>query len=278
MIKIINFHELHDSIWFDSVVSLLKSKYTMISAQDMYDFFYKGKRLKNACLLTVDDGHETSYSVIYPILKKYKVPAIFFVSPYAAVNSDNYMFWFQSARQLKNKDSIFSTIHNSNICIDDACNLIDNIVKTDNVILKYNQNMTVDQIKQIDSEGLVTIGAHTLTHPFLGRESDERSFQEITESVIQLENLLGHEVLYFAYPNGKPNVDWGSREVKTLMSTSIKLSFSTLPRNVRRKDRPYEIPRYGLSRGSIRFVKIKLFLGHWYPMIKKAVNSVYKIK
>ena len=116
MIKIINFHELHDSHWFDSVVRLLKAKYNMISAQDMYDYFYKGKRLKNACLITVDDGHETSYSVIYPILKKYNVPAIFFVSPYAAVNSDNYMFWFQSARQLKNKDLIFSTIHNSNIC------------------------------------------------------------------------------------------------------------------------------------------------------------------
>ena len=59
MIKIINFHELHDSHWFDSVVRLLKSKYNMISAQDMYDYFYKEKRLKNACLLTVDDGHET---------------------------------------------------------------------------------------------------------------------------------------------------------------------------------------------------------------------------
>ena len=274
MIKIINFHELHDSHWFDSVVRLLKSKYNMISAQDLYDYFYNGKRLKHACLITVDDGHETSYSVIYPILKKYNVPAIFFVSPYAAVNSDNYLFWFQSVRQLNNKDSICSSILNSKIRIDDACKLIDNIVKTDNVILKYNQNMTVDQIKQIDSEGLVTIGAHTLTHPFLGRESDDRSFQEITESVIQLENLLGHEVLYFAYPNGKPNEDWGTREVNTLMTTSIKLAFSTLPRNVQRKDNTYAIPRYGMSCGSMNFIRAKLILGKYYPIIKRIMNKL----
>lgn len=81
MNKVINFHELHDPVWFEKVVVYLKSRYTMVGSRDLYEYYYNHTPLRNACLITVDDGHSTSYDVIYPVLKKHKVPAIFFVSP-----------------------------------------------------------------------------------------------------------------------------------------------------------------------------------------------------
>ena len=33
--------------------------------------------------------------------------------------------------------------------------------------------MSIEQLKEIDRDGLVTIGAHTMNHPILANENDE---------------------------------------------------------------------------------------------------------
>ncbi len=275
MNRVINFHEVHDTVWFETVILWLKKKYNMISAKDIYAYFYYGKKLKNACLITVDDGHKTSYSTIYPILKKHNVPAIFFVSPFIAQNNNTSLFWFQAVRQIQNTN-LFSEIHNNDITIDAIWKKINKKLILNNAQLRYEENMTVEQITEIDKEGLVTIGAHTLTHPFLARETDERSQLEIVNSVSELEKLLGHSVQFFAYPNGTPNVDWGKREIESLKKTDVKISFSTKANNFSHKNNPYAIPRFGLTLGSLRFIKFKLALGSLYPKIKTFISLFKK--
>ncbi len=273
MNKVINFHGVDDPAWFEKVVLLLKSKYNMISAQDIYEFYYNHKQLKNSCLITVDDGHVSSWSIIYPILKKHNVPAIFFVSPYISKNNDTAIYWFQAVRQI-NCPEVFEEIFGSPITVDEIWNRLDNAKREHNKDFVYRQNMTLEQIKQVDSEGLVAIGAHTMKHPFLARETAERSKKEITDSVSQLEALLGHPVLYFAYPNGRPEIDWGKREVEILKGTSVKISFSTKHENFKISNEPYEIPRFGLTLGSMTFVRIKLALGANYLKIRGLVNKI----
>lgn len=63
------------------------------------------------------------------------------------------------------------------------------------------QFLTKNQIIEMDKNPLCTIGAHTLTHPNL-RFSVNKGM-ELSESKRQLEEFLGHEVLYMAYPYGK---------------------------------------------------------------------------
>ena len=81
MNKIINFHAVNNSEWFENVIVYLKQKYDVVGIKQLYDHYYNGKTLRNACLITVDDGHLSSAEVIYPILKKHNVPAVFSVSP-----------------------------------------------------------------------------------------------------------------------------------------------------------------------------------------------------
>lgn len=61
--------------------------------------------------------------------------------------------------------------------------------------------LTKDQIMEMDRNPLCTVGAHTLTHPFL-RYSVNKGM-ELSESKRLLEEFLGHEILYMAYPYGK---------------------------------------------------------------------------
>ncbi len=62
--------------------------------------------------------------------------------------------------------------------------------------------MTDAQLNQLSADGLVEIGAHTVTHPVLAdRSRDEQRF-ELAESRRRLEDVLNRPVRSFAYPFG----------------------------------------------------------------------------
>lgn len=289
MSKIINFHEVHDAVWFENVIIYLKKRYRMMNVNHLYDFYYKQQQLHNACLITVDDGHLSSYKIIYPILKKYNVPAVFFVSPQIAQRKDCVNFWFQEMADYDQKkiveiisnETIFTyDFHSSYILnlnklpVDILWKVIKLYQVKYNISVKAPLNMAIEQIKQVDQEGLVEIGAHTMLHPFLATESDGKAEEEIKESICQLEKILQHPIRTFAYPNGTPISDFGKREINILKETSVKLAFSTYAHNISKSDDTFAIPRYGLSCGSLRFIAIKLFLGKYYLLLKKSIKKI----
>ncbi len=288
MSKVINFHEVHDSDWFEQVVTYLKKNYQMISINQLYEFYYNDAKLNNACLITVDDGHLSSYETIYPILKKHNIPSIFFVSPLIAQRKGTVNFWFQEIsdyNSLKMKklfatetaltyDNRLSLKSNLNkLSLDDIWKIIKRYQSECNVAPKTPQNMTIQQIQQIDREGLVEIGAHTMLHPFLANESEERAVKEIKESIALLEVELQHPVRTFAYPNGTPIRDFGRREMSILRETSVQLAFSTEAHNISKSDNVYAIPRYGLSCGSLKFIALKLFMGKYYKPLTSFIRK-----
>ncbi len=283
MNKIINFHDVHDALWFENIIKILKSKYTIVGVDDIEQFYYNGKALKNACHITIDDGEVSFYNVIYPVLKKHNLPATLFVSPKICENSEN--FWFQeitgyNQENLKKIISDYLKIDLNTINTYPIGIILKNLkiheIKT--IIAKYReefeiqpkkpQNMTTDQLVEVDKDGLVVIGAHTMDHPILANESNESSDEEICSSITGLQNLLQHDIKYFAYPNGIPHLDFGQREIASLKKMNCTLSFSTEHKNFSLNDSPYSIPRSGFSHGSQLFVKAKLLLGENWEKLK----------
>ncbi len=70
--------------------------------------------------------------------------------------------------------------------------------------------MTSEELREIISDGLVTIGAHTVTHPMLSTLNTAACCSEITESKLSCETLIEAPVTAFAYPYG--DFDVKSRE------------------------------------------------------------------
>jgi peptidoglycan/xylan/chitin deacetylase (PgdA/CDA1 family) len=62
--------------------------------------------------------------------------------------------------------------------------------------------MTFEEVRALVTDGLVTIGAHTVTHPPLTRLDAGARRREIIESKVTCEALLGAQVPGFAYPYG----------------------------------------------------------------------------
>jgi peptidoglycan/xylan/chitin deacetylase (PgdA/CDA1 family) len=67
--------------------------------------------------------------------------------------------------------------------------------------------MTSDEVRAIVSDGLVSIGAHTVTHPVLASLGAAARHREIAESKRACEALAGAPVTAFAYPYGDSNVE-----------------------------------------------------------------------
>lgn len=70
-----------------------------------------------------------------------------------------------------------------------------------NAIGKKTHFLTWDQVKEMDAAGM-TIGSHTLSHPYLKKLSSDELRKEIVESKKIIENELKKPVMHFASPFG----------------------------------------------------------------------------
>lgn len=85
--------------------------------------------------------------------------------------------------------------------------------------------LTAEQLKEIASDALCTVGAHTVNHPLLRRAKN--SYEEIVRSKAELEGILGKEVKYFAYPYGSVYACSG-KNIRQAKKAGFEAAFSTL--------------------------------------------------
>jgi peptidoglycan/xylan/chitin deacetylase (PgdA/CDA1 family) len=65
--------------------------------------------------------------------------------------------------------------------------------------------MTANDVAELTGDGLVQIGAHTVTHPVLTLLEPEERRREIVEGKRRCEQLVKGPITGFAYPHGAEN-------------------------------------------------------------------------
>lgn len=103
--------------------------------------------------------------------------------------------------------------------------------------------MTDDQVRQLAAAG-IDIGAHTVTHPILRTLGDAAAAREIGDSKRRLEEVTGSTVTLFAYPNGKPGDDYGTRDVRLVREAGFRAAVSTCPGVAGPDTDPWQLPRF----------------------------------
>jgi peptidoglycan/xylan/chitin deacetylase (PgdA/CDA1 family) len=88
----------------------------------------------------------------------------------------------------------------------------------------FEKVMSVDQMRELPQD-LVTIGSHTLTHPFLPGATHQDAHREIAESRVELERLLGRTVSMFSFPFG----GFKEEHVEMCRAAGYQRIFTTLP-------------------------------------------------
>ena len=98
--------------------------------------------------------------------------------------------------------------------------------------------MTEDEVRDI-SDGLISIGAHTISHPRLTAHSIEVQSREIAGSRRACEALTGRPIDMFAYPFGAHD----GRTVSAVRQAGIRYACTTRAGVVGPRADPMRLPR-----------------------------------
>jgi peptidoglycan/xylan/chitin deacetylase (PgdA/CDA1 family) len=86
--------------------------------------------------------------------------------------------------------------------------------------------MTSEQVVEMRRSGM-SIGAHTVTHPILAKLQAWDVRKEISESKQSLESILKDEITLFAYPNGRPDLDFQIKDAVIVKELGFKAAVTT---------------------------------------------------
>lgn len=215
--KILGYEFALDPAAFEAQVQKMSAAYHMVSVDDILS----GKIPNNSALITFDDGYQDIYANAFPILKKYRVPAVvFLITDFVGTNR---IFWW---------DELIELIFQTRALSFDGASLEtreDRQLFLQQVLLKFGQirhdekeryfrllkeglgpvetihdNLDWEQVREMRRHG-IHIGSHTLTHPVLTQIPLEHAEREITASKLRIEQELGEPVHAFSYPHGDYN-------------------------------------------------------------------------
>jgi peptidoglycan/xylan/chitin deacetylase (PgdA/CDA1 family) len=102
--------------------------------------------------------------------------------------------------------------------------------------------LTIQEILTLAQGDLVDIGSHTITHPVLSARPTATQREEIQQSKVHLEEILGCPVRNFAYPHGGQS-DYTAETVALVREAGFACACSASANVVRRAADPFRLPR-----------------------------------
>lgn len=212
---------------FEREIIFLKKHFNIISFD--YLLYCLGNRNPlppQSLLITFDDGYKDNYLNAFPIVKKYSIPIIIFVSTNPILNLEP--FWqdkvvylshiahkqnitlgglgrFRLSLKKKSGANNIAEIIEKLLTLNDADRkqIIEKLIIDLNINLNKEDfaklYLSENDIYEMSKEG-ITFGAHTCSHPDLNKIELEKARSEIVDSKMKLEGIIKSKVKYFAYP------------------------------------------------------------------------------
>lgn len=190
-------------------------------------------------LLTFDDGKANNYTNALPVLVQHNAPAVFFVSTQHVLDS-------RAWQPVTARRACFQWNNPADVPDEWAWELLN--------------GMTPQQVADCARHPLITVGSHTVTHPFLTRCEPQVLEHELVSSRQQLELMTGTPVDLFAYPTG----DYDRRVIEAVQRAGYRYAFACNSKRLGAVR--YEIPRVDLNSAKPYYLEAKLSGLHQCPI------------
>jgi peptidoglycan/xylan/chitin deacetylase (PgdA/CDA1 family) len=267
---------------FDVQMKYLREHFQPVTIDEVLETKLAGRRLPpDSVLVSFDDGYRDNYEHAMPILQKYGMKGLFFVT--TGHLTERRLFWWEHLNLLVRKsqqsaahlnypapeDLDLSTaagksraVRRLNRIVKDHFDLdldrfIAGVAAACGVDWGYDQAraladralMTWDQVKEMRRAGM-GIGSHTHSHRVLQTLPAADLAAELRESRKTLEAHLGEPVTTIAYPVGKP-ISEAAPVRQAVADAGYQLGFTTKP-GINRMvptDDPLDLHRLTIDRG-----------------------------
>ncbi|MBN1543375.1 polysaccharide deacetylase family protein [candidate division KSB1 bacterium] len=300
---ILLYHGIHDSprppehsdkhlalSLFEKHLRYLKRYCHIISLAEL---IYQPDFPENATLLTFDDGYKNNYTLVYSLLKTYRMPATFFITTgfidrtlFLWTDQLDYLITYTPLK------SLYLTIGNERLAlllhtredrrqarsqlkrrlkrvpISLQQSLMQELVQKCRVnygwdtLPENDKPLSWHDVKEMAKNDLITIGSHSVSHPILSRCSLTEQKRELAFSKQRIEQETQRECFAFAYPNGKLG-DFNADTIELLIDTGYSAAVTTRVGYVdpQHRDR-FLFCRFGASDNVIDFAPLVSGFSH----------------
>lgn len=252
---------------FEAQMRFLCENYRVATLDEACRELSSGAKTEPGVVVTFDDGYRSAYTVAFPILQKYRLPATVYltiesvetgqvawydrvflamtVAPSGELQLDLQGPWrFQlnspedRLRAALEVVALLRTLPNSQRR--KCCQLLENKIGLPPNALS-SRVLTWEEIHTMHQAG-VAFGSHTLTHPVVSQLTTQELEQELGASKCLLETKLGNSVLDFAFPFGKGS-DCSAAALSALARCGYRSAVTTVPGVNTSQVNPFELRR-----------------------------------
>lgn len=221
--------------------------------------------------LTFDDGYRDNFTAAYPLLKRLGIPFAIYVTT-SFPDGEAVLWWDAVEGLLQDRDHValadgrvlpcrtsqekldaFVSLRESIMALPrdglgDRVNAMFEQARFDWRQMCAAEALSWDDLCELARDPLVTIGAHTVSHPVLSALSAEQACAEMRDSREQIEARIGAPVVHFCYPFGSRN-EVGAREFELARKLGFKTATTTRWGNIFRAHRAHlhGLPRVPLT-------------------------------
>ena len=214
-----------------------------------------GKFERRFAAFTFDDGYRDNCDFALPVLREFDAPATIYVASDFAEGTGR-LWWLALEAVIARTDHVEVTIGHAALRLDAATAQAKQATfdrlhdwlralpgehdlqrEITALCARYDvdlagicraQCLSWDELRALGDEPLLTIGAHTITHCNLAKQSEEIASQEMAESRARIEAALGQQVLHLAYPYGD-RAAADTREFALAARIGFKTAVTTRP-------------------------------------------------
>lgn len=257
-----------DSRNFDIQMRALAAAFSVLPMDEAVDQLAQGRLVPRAACITFDDGYRDNFDVAAPVLRRHGLSSTFYIA--SDFLDGGLMFndrILEAVRRLPSGTIDLSWLGLDSPVIGDvgsriavhhavvgaikylpteereaACVRIASLAQSP---LPTDVMMSSGQVRELQRSGMC-IGGHTLDHPILARISDEEARRQIEGNRQRLDSVLDRPVRHFAYPNGKPDRDYGLRHVQLVREAGYASAVTTATGAASMGSDPYQLPRLSL--------------------------------
>ena len=260
---------------FAEYMEYLARHYCVVPLSDLIEDLRRGVIRPYATAVTVDDGYHEVFSLAAPVLRRYGLPATFFVvSDFIDGRlwlwTDRFRFVFARAQQsqvafrhrgrihvldIQNEEARLGTAERcieyaKRVSVAEREELLEAVAEACRITIpvappREYRPMTWAQLRALAADGF-EVGAHTRTHPILSRVGPWQLHDEIEGCKEEIERNLGFPIRHFAYPNGRRE-DYGSEAVEAVSRACYRAAVTTVAGINTPSTPPYELRRIASS-------------------------------
>lgn len=265
-----------DARRFDELLRWIGGQFRVLAPREACAQLAAGTLPERAALITFDDGYRDNHDIALPLLRQHGMRAVFFIATGFLNGGTMFNDRVIEAVRAEAGPTLeadwlglgilpMATSDERRVAIGRLLDAVKHLppqereravqrieAQCDNTA-RTDLMMTDVQVKALHDVGM-EIGGHTRTHPILSVLDDEAAQREIVIGADDLRAITGETPLLFAYPNGRPGLDFDERHPPMVRAAGFRYAFTTQAGVATAQTDPYQLPRFTpWDRSALRF-------------------------